>query len=64
MRLPAGETLGETLTIPWPHEANRLTLVSLGAPLDFTRTDKGLVVKIPEILRGHNPIAPVIRIEK
>ena len=64
VRLPAGETLGETLTIPWPHEANRLTLVSLGAPLDFTRTDKGLVVKIPEILRGHNPIAPVIRIEK
>jgi len=64
VRLPVGETLGETLTIPWPHEANRLTLVSLGAPLDFTRTDKGLVVKIPEILRGHNPIAPVIRIEK
>lgn len=64
VRLPAGETLGETLTIPWPHEANRLTLVSLSAPLDFTRTDKGLVVKIPEILRGHNPIAPVIRIEK
>ncbi|MCR5681771.1 MAG: alpha-L-fucosidase [Clostridiales bacterium] len=64
VRLPEGEALGRTLTIPWPHEANRLTLLSLGAPLAFERTDAGLVVTVPEILRGHNPIAPVIRIEK
>ncbi|MBO7404440.1 MAG: alpha-L-fucosidase [Clostridia bacterium] len=64
VRLPVGEALGRTLTIPWPHEASRLTLLSLDAPLDFERTDAGLVVTIPEILRGHNPLAPVIRIEK
>ncbi|MBQ2546591.1 MAG: alpha-L-fucosidase, partial [Clostridia bacterium] len=64
VRLPEGERLGETLTIPWPHEANRLTLLSLGGELAFERTDAGLCVKVPEILRGHNPIAPVIRIEK
>ncbi|MBR4894894.1 MAG: alpha-L-fucosidase, partial [Clostridia bacterium] len=64
VRLPEGEALGRTLTIPWPHEANRLTLLSLDAPLAFERTDAGLVVTVPEILLGHNPIAPVIRIEK
>ena len=64
VRLPEGEKLGETLLIPWPHEANRLTLLGLEAPLRFERTDAGLLVTVPEILRGHNPIAPAIRIEK
>ena len=63
VRLPEGEKLGETLTIPWPHEAEKVTLLGLEAPMSFEKTDAGLVLRIPEILVGHNPIAPAFRIE-
>ena len=63
VRLPEGEKLTDTLLIPWPHEARRLTLLGLEAPLGFERTEKGLLARVPEILRGHNPLAPVLRIE-
>ena len=63
VRLPEGEKLTDTLLIPWPHEARKLTLLGLEAPLSFERVKEGLEVRIPEILRGHNPLSPVIRIE-
>ena len=63
VRLPEGEKLTDSLLIPWPHEARKLTLLGLEAPLSFERTEKGLLVRIPEILRGHDPLAPAIRIE-
>ena len=63
VRLPEGEKLGETLTIPWPREAEKVTLLGLEAPMSFEKTDAGLVLRIPEILVGHNPIAPAFRIE-
>ena len=62
-RLPEGETLGADLLIPWPHHANRLTLLGLEAPLHFTQTADGYLVSIPEILRGTSPLALAIRIE-
>ena len=64
VRLPEGEKLGETLLIPWKGEVKKLTLLGLNAPMEFTRTDEGLLVRIPEILRGHDPIAPAFRMEK
>ncbi|MDO5325143.1 MAG: alpha-L-fucosidase [Clostridia bacterium] len=63
VRLPEGEKLTDSLLLPWPHEARKLTLLGLEAPLSFERTEKGLLVRIPEILQGHNPLAPAIRIE-
>ena len=63
VRLPEGERLQSTLLIPWPHEARRLTLLGLEAPLPFERTERGLSVRLPEILVGHSPIAPAFRIE-
>ena len=62
-RLPEGNALGETLLIPWPHPVTRLTLLGLEAPLRFEKTDNGLLVHIPEILRGTCPLAPSIRME-
>ena len=64
VRLPEGEKLGSELLIPWRGEAGKLTLLGLEAPIRFDRTDEGLLAHIPEILRGHNPIAPAFRIEK
>ena len=63
VRLPEGEPLGEELLIPWPHPVRRLTLLGLEAPLSFTPCPEGLRVRIPQVLRGHNPIAPAIRME-
>ncbi len=63
VRLPEGERLQSTLLIPWPHEAQKLTLLGLEAALPFDRTDSGLMVRLPEILVGGNPIAPAFRIE-
>ena len=63
VRLPEGEALTDTLFIPWPHEVKRLTLLGLEAPMKFERADGGLRVSVPEILRGHNPIAPAFRME-
>lgn len=64
VRMPEGERLGKELFIPWTAEAGRLTLLGADAPLKFRREDGGLKVTIPEILVGHDPIAPAIRIEK
>ena len=64
VRLPEGEALTDTLFIPWPHEVKRLTLLGLEAPMKFERADGGLRVSVPEILRGHNPIAPAFRMER
>ena len=64
VRLPEGEKLTDSLLIPWPHEARKLTLLGLEASLPFERTPEGLRVRLPEILLGHNPIAPAFRIEK
>jgi alpha-L-fucosidase len=63
VRLPEGEKLGSTLVIPWPHNAEKLTLLGAEAPMQFEHRDGGLLVRIPEILVGHNPIAPAFRIE-
>ncbi len=63
LRLPEGEKLQTKLLIPWPYEAHRLTLLGLEASLSFDRTDGGLLVQLPEILAGQNPIAPAFRIE-
>ena len=63
VRLPEGERLKSTLLIPWPHETHKLTLLGLEASLPFERTESGLLVRLPEILVGSNPIAPVFRIE-
>jgi hypothetical protein len=64
VRLPEDEKLGDSLLIPWPHEAKKLTLLGLEASLRFEREDGGLRVHIPEILRGHTPIAPAFRMER
>lgn len=64
VRLPEGEKLTDSLLIPWPHEARKLSLLGLEASLPFERTPEGLRVRLPEILLGHNPIAPAFRIEK
>ena len=63
LRLPEGEKLPADLLIPWPHEARKLTLLGLEASLPFERADNGLLVHLPEILVGSNPIAPAFRIE-
>ena len=63
VRLPEGEGLKDRLLLPWPHPVNRVTLLSLNAPIPFETTEDGLLVSIPEILRGHNPIAPVFKLE-
>ncbi|MBR3503524.1 MAG: alpha-L-fucosidase [Clostridia bacterium] len=64
VRLPEGEPLRETLFIPWPGEVSRLTLIDAEAPLRFERAEGGLRIRLPEILRGSNPLAPVFRMEK
>ena len=64
LRLPEGEALGRTVTIPWPGEVNKLTLLDVETPLRFTRTGEGLVAELPDILVGSNPIAPTFRLEK
>jgi alpha-L-fucosidase len=63
LRLPEGEKLPSSLLIPWPHGARKLTLLGLEASLPFERTEDGLLVRLPEILVGQNPIAPAFRIE-
>ena len=64
LRLPEGEALGRTVTIPWPGEVKKLTLLDVETPLQFTRTGEGLVAELPDILVGSNPIAPAFRLEK
>ena len=63
VRQPEGEPLQKQLLIPWPGSCSKLTLLDLEANMSFKRTDDGLVVDIPNILVGSNPIAPVFRIE-
>jgi len=63
VRLPEDEALGQTLLIPWPGEARRLTLLDVGTPVRFERVEGGLRVEIPNILAGSHPLAPVFRIE-
>lgn len=63
IRLPEGQKLENTLLIPWKNKTEKLTLLGLDAPLHFQQTEQGLLVHLPEILRGHNPIAPVFRME-
>ena len=64
VRQPEGEPLGRQLTIPWPGEVRKLTLLDVETPVRFERTGEGLRVDVPDILAGSCPIAPVFRIEK
>ena len=64
VRQPEGEPLGRQLTIPWPGEVRKLTLLDVETPVRFERTGEGLRVEVPDILAGSCPIAPVFRIEK
>ncbi len=63
-RLKEGEALGSTIFIPWPGEAERISLVDMDAPLSFEKKEGGFAVEIPHTLTGANPLAPVFRIEK
>ena len=63
IRLEEGETLKAEEIIPWPHEVRRVTLLETGTELAFERTEAGLKVKLPQLLVGANPIAPVFRLE-
>ena len=63
MRLPEGQKIESTLLLPWPRETQKVTLLGLEASLPFERTAEGLLVRMPEILLGHSPIAPAFRLE-
>ncbi len=63
LRLPEGEKLQRTLLIPWKDPVRRVTLLDLEAHLPFEATEQGLLVTLPEILRGTNPLAPAFRLE-
>ena len=64
LRLPEGEPLKEKLLIPWPGKVNKLTLLDIELPMRFERVTDGLLVDIPNIFVGVNPIAPVFRMEE
>ena len=63
IRLKENEALGDSVFIPWPEKAGKMTVVGLKAPLRFERAENGYRVEVPLLLRGTNPLAPVIRME-
>ena len=63
LRLPEGEPLKDKLLIPWPGPVRKLTLLDIELPMRFERVSDGLLVDIPNIFAGTNPIAPVFRME-
>ncbi len=62
MRLPEGETLGETLRIPWQGGAKAVVELSTGESPAFSCDADGVTVALPRALAGQRPLAPAFRL--
>ncbi len=63
LRQPEDTPRPSEVLIPWPHPVHRLTLLSTGTELLFTRTEEGIRVGLPQNLSEEDWLAPVIRME-
>ena len=56
-----GEVIGETLLIPWPDKAEKITSLDVNAEVAFEKTPEGLLITVPYGMRGSSPLAPAFR---
>lgn len=63
-RLEEGENLEEKVLIPWKGEVSKVTLVSMDKELAFEKTEEGVLVTLPYLIVGTNPLALALKLEK